>query len=163
MQKVQRSGCEVRNNVSDFNKTEHVYFLVFHSVVKVRVTGNWLRPSKNNSIKTKANKVWLTRTGLLASFPCVDAASWPTSCIDLSQPLRVQIVQGGKLSHGTNDAHFPLCYLISSPPPPPCPLLHTPLPLPQGEGLFQFLFKLRSMSSNTVVKDPCDLLTNSAL
>ncbi len=56
-------------------------------------------------------------------FPCVHAATWPTYRMELLQPLRVQIVQGAKLSHGTHDAHFPSAIsppLLSPPTPPPC-------------------------------------------
>lgn len=58
-----------------------------------------------------------------ALFPWVHAATWPTYWIELLQPLRVQIVQRGKLSHGTHDAHFSsapsLLHPASYPPPPP--------------------------------------------
>lgn len=65
-------------------------------------------------------------------FPCVNVATWPTYCVELQQPLRVQIVHRDKLSHGTHDAHFPsapsLLHSASNPlhpvptkPPPPSP------------------------------------------
>lgn len=53
----------------------------------------------------------------------VHAATWPT--YEFLQPLRVQIVQGGKLSHGTHDAHFP-----SAPSLPSNPLTTTTLSPP---------------------------------
>lgn len=64
----------------------------------------------------------------LALFPSVHAATWPTYGTEHLQPLRVQLVQGGKLSHGTRDAHFPSVpslpiplHPVPSRPPPPSP------------------------------------------
>lgn len=51
--------------------------------------------------------------------PCAHGATWPTYWIELLQPLGVQIVQGGKLSHGSHDAYFPSAPSLTTPSQPP--------------------------------------------
>ena len=98
--------------------------------------------------------------------PCAHAATWPTYWIELLRPLGVQIVQGGKLSHGSHDAYFPSAPSLTT-PPPPSPTPHPvptkpPPPSPGQEGLSQPHLKPRS-SSSTPVEAQCDPLSNSTV
>lgn len=72
---------------------------------------------------------------------------------------RVQIVQGGKLSHGTHDAYFPSA---PSHPPPRHPVPWQTAPTLRKAGPFQLHSKLR-LSSGTAAEALCHLLSNATV
>lgn len=70
---------------------------------------------------SRNKKVWLMPSeGTHGPYsPCAHGATWPTYWIELLQPLGVQIVQGGILSHGSHDAYFPSAPSLTTPSQPP--------------------------------------------